>query len=251
MAGIKQIGGGGKPTFPRTNKPRKRRTQTKVAINQDEWLSKALNDRLQKIPRAGRGGKFYPSIVSSPCDRYVYLAFNGLMPPSPIAANVRRIFDCGDYLGYRFTKYFQEMGILIAEEQPTKLEDPPISGRYDFLIQHEVFGQTIVELKSINDKGFKALITDPKTDHYLQLQIYLNILNIEHGIVLYENKNDQQVKCFEVNKNAEVWEQLISKCYKIMNLKEVPSVCTGEKYCRCKEVPNGKAMDSIISSKES
>ena len=171
------------------------------------------------------------------------------MPPSPIAANVRRIFDCGDYLGYRFSKYFQEMGILLAEEQPTKLAEPPMSGRYDFLIQHEVYGRTIVELKSINDKWFKALITDPKMDHYLQLQIYLNILNIEHGIVLYENKNDQQVKCFDVSRNAEIWEQLIQKCYQIMKLTDIPSVCTGEKYCRCKEVPNGKAMDTAIGGK--
>jgi hypothetical protein len=173
------------------------------------------------------------------------------MPPSPIAANVRRIFDCGDYLGYRFSKYFKEMGMLVAEEQPTKFASPPISGRYDFLIQHEVYGQTIVELKSINDKGFKALITDPKTDHYLQLQIYLNILNIEHGIVLYENKNDQQIKCFDISKNVGVWEQLLNKCYNIMQLTAVPMACTGEKYCRCREVPNGKAMDSIISNNES
>lgn len=250
MAGIKQIGGRGKLTSPKT-KLKRRTTKANIATNQDAWLIKTLEDRLQKIPRPSKGGTFYPSIVSSPCDRYVYLAFNGLMPPSPIAANVRRIFDCGDYLGYRFSKYFKEMGMLVAEEQPTKFASPPISGRYDFLIQHEVYGQTIVELKSINDKGFKALITDPKTDHYLQLQIYLNILNIEHGIVLYENKNDQQIKCFDISKNVGVWEQLLNKCYNIMQLTAVPMACTGEKYCRCREVPNGKAMDSIISNNES
>ena len=249
MAGVKQIGRG--TVAPKTRKRRTTKPKISVAVNQDEWLVKTLDDRLQRKPRPSRGGTFYPSIVSSSCDRYVYLAFNGLMPPSPIAANVRRIFDCGDYLGYRFSKYFKEMGVLLEEEQPTKLEEPPISGRYDFLIQHEVFGRTIVELKSINDKGFKQLLIDPKTDHYLQLQIYLNILNIEHGIVLYENKNDQQVKCFQVTKNEEVWEQLIDKCYKIMKMTDLPKVCTGEKYCRCKEVPNGKAMDSIISNKES
>ncbi len=67
-------------------------------------------------------------------------------------------------------------------------------------------------------KVLKQLITEPKTDHYLQLQIYLNILNITKGIVLYENKNDQQVKCFEVNKNAEVWEQLLEKCDNIRRM---------------------------------
>ena len=113
-----------------------------------------------------------------------------------------------------------------------------------------MYGKTVVELKSINDKGFKALITDPKPDHYLQLQIYLNLLNLEHGIVLYENKNDQQVKCFEVTRNAEVWMQLLEKCERIRRMTTMPVVCTGEKYCRCKEVPNGKAMDSVISSQQ-
>ena len=246
MAGIKQIGGG--VSTPKSRKRRTTKPANPVAINQDAWLIKFINDGLVKQPYPSRGGTFYPSIVSSPCERYVYLAFNGLMPSSPIAANVRRIFDCGDYLGLRFTKYFQELGIYIDEEQPTKFDNPPISGRYDYLIQHEVYGKTIVELKSINDKGFKALITDPKSDHYLQIQIYLNIMNIEHGIVLYENKNDQQVKCFSVVKSEEVWRQLVNKCLKIMKMTSVPVACTGEKYCRCKEVPNGKEMDSTISS---
>ena len=173
MAGIKQIGGG--VPAPKSRKRRTTKPKSLVAVNQDEWLVKFIDTGLIKQPYPSRGGKFYPSIVSSPCERYVYLAFNGLMPSSPIAANVRRIFDCGDYLGLRFTKYFQELGIYIDEEQPTKCDNPPISGRYDYMIQHEVYGKTIVELKSINDKGFKALITDPKSDHYLQLQIYMNI----------------------------------------------------------------------------
>ena len=247
MAGVKQIGRG--TTVPKT---RKRRTTKpkQLVVNQDEWLVKTLEDRLQKQPYPSRGGKFYPSILSSPCDRYIYLAFFGLAVATPIPANVRRIFDCGDYLGYRFSKYFKDMGIWLAEEQSVFLHDPPIAGRYDFIIQHEVYGKTVVELKSINDKGFKALITDPKTDHYLQLKIYLNLLNLEHGIVLYENKNDQQVKCFEVTRNAEVWMQLLEKCERIRRMTTMPVVCTGEKYCRCKEVTNGKAMDSVISSQQ-
>ena len=147
--------------------------------------------------------------------------------------------------------YFKEMNIWVAEEQSVYLNDPPIAGRYDFLIQHEVYGKTVVELKSINDKGFKSLITDPKPDHYLQLQMYLNLLKLKHGIVLYENKNDQQVKCFEVIRNEEVWTQLLEKCERIRRMVRMPVMCTGEKYCRCKEVPNGKAMDSIISNNES
>ena len=246
MAGVKQIGRG--TAVPKTRKRRTTKPKISVAVNQDEWLVKTLDDRLQKQPYPSRGGKFYPSVLSSPCDRYVYLAFFGRTVATPISANVRRIFDCGDYLGYRFSKYFKDMGIWVAEEQSVSLNDPPIAGRYDFLIQHEVYGKTVVELKSINDRGFKQLITDPKPDHYLQLQIYLNLLDIQHGIVLYENKNDQQVKCFEVTRSLEVWAKLLERCERIRSMVSMPGMCTGEKYCRCKEVPNGKAMDSPISS---
>ena len=249
MAGVKQIGR--RTTVTTTRKRRTTKPTISVAVTQDEWLVKTLDDRLQKQPHPSRGGKFYPSVLSSPCDRYVYLAFYGMAATTPISANVRRIFDCGDYLGYRFSKYFKEMNIWVAEEQSVYLNDPPIAGRYDFLIQHEVYGKTVVELKSINDKGFKSLITDPKPDHYLQLQMYLNLLKLKHGIVLYENKNDQQVKCFEVIRNEEVWTQLLEKCERIRRMVRMPVMCTGEKYCRCKEVPNGKAMDSIISNNES
>jgi len=86
--------------------------------------------------------------------------------------------------------------VLISAEQPVKHSNPPISGRLDYLIRHEIYGQSIVELKSINDRGFKYLTTDPKNDHFLQLQIYLNLMGIDHGVVLYENKNDQQMKAF-------------------------------------------------------
>ena len=44
------------------------------------------------------------------------------------------------------------------------------------MLKHEEYGRVILELKSINDKGFKALIDTPKPEHLVQLQIYLNLM---------------------------------------------------------------------------
>ena len=62
---------------------------------------------------------------------------------------------------------------------------------------------------------------------------------MEHCVVLYENKNDKQVKACEGFQNTLVWDGLLDKCFRVMSMVDIPKVCTGEKYCRCREVKDG------------
>ena len=100
----------------------------------------------------------------------------------------------------------------------------------------------------------RALYHKPKVDHALQLQIYLQLMDKPYGIVLYENKNDQQLKAFEVLKNTTVWDALLDKCFRVMSMVDTPKVCTGEKYCRCREVKHGTQgsgkMESVDGSEQ-
>ena len=200
---------------------------------QDKWLLKTLDKHLTGEQRSSRVGVFYPSSLGSPCDRYLYNCYFGLVQEQVIDANTKRIFDCGDYLGYRYEKYFEKMGILVGTELSVKSEDPPISGRLDFLIKHEVNKIAVVELKSINQRGFKAL-SKPKDDHYQQIQLYLNLTGHEHGIVLYECKDDQKVKAFATIKDVQTWENIKERCHRIMQMTEQPKECTGLRYCPCR-----------------
>ena len=223
MAGIKQLG----------------RQRSELKIVQDRWLVKSFDQALRQEQRPARKGVFYPSALGSSCQRHLYNCYNGLVHTETISAVSRRIFDCGDYLGYRYEKYFEKMGILLGTELHITSELPPISGRLDFLINHEEKGATIVELKSINSKGFDDL-TKPKPEHTIQTQIYLNLSPHSYGIVLYENKNNQKIKAFGVDKDPEIWNTLIEKCVEIMNLTAQPEECTGEKYCPCKREKNAR-----------
>ena len=220
MAGIKQID----------------RDSALGGSGQDEWLLKALDTHLTGTFSANRPNVFYPSQLGNKCNRFLFLAYNGLLIPAPLPAKTQRIFDAGGSLEERMDKYFTDMGILEGREKVVKCELPPISGRADFLIRHGENGTIIIELKSINSNNFGRLKTSPKPEHELQIQIYLNLLNIENGVVLYENKNDQTLKAFKVTKSVPYWDKVVDRCLKIMGMVECPPKCTGNRWCPCKEV---------------
>jgi hypothetical protein len=226
MAGIKQLG---------------QKANITPRGKQDRWLLKSLDDHLTKKQSPPRQGVFFPSLVSNTCDRYVYMAYVGLLESSTIDGTLRRIFDTGGSLEDRINKYLTSMGILEGREISLKNETPPISGRMDFLIKHEKYGLTPIELKSINARGFENL-RQAKPDHILQLHTYMNLWNanrqltpVTHGIVLYENKNTQKLKAFVEELDDTIWSDILSRLFRIMNLTQIPEKCTGDKWCKCKE----------------
>ena len=230
MAGIKQINRTVAKVPKAARKPRVK--------NQDTWLLKHLEKNLTYTTKWTTKDVFYPSMLGNPCDRYLYLAYNGQLGDQVIGAKTARIFDHGGSLEIRMNKYFGRTGLFLAAEQSVRLNTPPISGRYDFLLKHEEYGRILLELKSINDKGFTALIDSPKAEHLLQLQIYLNLTGIENGVVLYENKNDQALKAFKVVRNEAMWNEVLERCMRIQAMVPLtmPTQCTGEFFCGCRKV---------------
>ena len=83
------------------------RRRNAVIEAQDKWLLKSFATHLKESQRPARQGVFYPSALGSTCDRYLYNCYHGLVKQEEISAVSRRIFDCGDYLGYRYEKYFE------------------------------------------------------------------------------------------------------------------------------------------------
>ena len=242
MAGIKQL-----------NNQVETKTRSRTS-NQDKWLLKMFEDTLGYQQNSSRVGVFYPSMLGNECDRYLYLAFRGKLPQQDIASTTQRIFDTGSSLEDRMTKYFEKMRILKGREISVKCDSPPISGRADFLLVHEEYTDVVLELKSINDKGFKNLYSKPKPEHAIQLQIYLQLMDKPYGIVLYENKNDQKLKAFKVKRSPKAWKALVDRCQMIQDAVEIPEACTGPSWCACrnyKEEEDGREVDTHESVRES
>ena len=209
-------------------------TTPQKIFSEETWLIKSLEESLGGPQRKNREGVFYPSMLGSYCMRLLYLAYNGLLPEQVIDDNLQRIFDNGNFLEERMATYFTKMDILLDREIEAKSDTPPISGRADFLLKHGDYEQIGLELKSINDRGFAALKNRPKREHTVQLQIYLHILELPYGVVLYENKNNQKLKAFGMLPDPDIWAQIVKKCNDVMLMMEPPSRCSGPQWCNCR-----------------
>lgn len=124
-----------------------------------------------------------------------------------VNAQLARILENGNSMHERYTRMFAEMGILVAAEIAVVNEDF-IHGRLDCLISDKKKNY-IVELKSCNMWTFNKL-KKPIHKDYLQIQYYMYYTNIKNGFVLYENKNDQSIKCYEVKLDKKLVEQINS-----------------------------------------
>jgi len=231
MAGIKQISGRGKP-----------RAKRKIPLpitNQDKWLLENLETHLTGENTPPRAGVFHPSQLGQKCDRLLYLGYNGHLTSYTIVPKLTRIFGCGSSLEDRVAKYFTDMGILKDRELPVKLDSPPLSGRIDFIIQHGEHGPMPVELKSINNLGFGKLTSAPKPEHLVQLQLYLSLWPVQYGTVLYENKDNQDLKAFLVEYDKDLIDSILDRCKRIMEMDTCPPTCGGDRWCSCKGVEIG------------
>ena len=223
MAGINQI------------RPVKTKTKKKSLYDEDSWLVNQIDNHLEGVMEAPRTGVFYPSALGNPCDRYLWLCYNGKMVSQTLPPNLERIFQNGSSLEDRVDKWLEEMNILGDREVSVKQDIPPISGRIDFLINHYKYGIHPIELKSINTSACYKL-KSPKPEHEIQLQIYLNIGDYNQGTVFYENKNDQKMKTFVIERDIEKWNEILNRCFKIQDMLARPTDCTGNSWCACKKV---------------
>ncbi len=131
------------------------------------------------------------------CPRAIFFKFKNA-PKKEIDANILRLFDHGDYIHKLI------MGSLLGSREihvvASEVRIPPqelISGRADAIISdgRELY---VLDIKSINSIAFKYL-KEPKRENVEQIQLYLHYFKIPKGILLYVNKDTQELKEFFVN----------------------------------------------------
>lgn len=226
-----------------------------IGLSHDSWLGPYIEDHLvrSREPRYDKGW-WHPSSLHTLCDRKLAFEYLGIKRKDhAIKGQTLRIFHNGTMMHRRWQSYFKSMGLLIKREVPFTIESPPIRGAADAKIKHPISGDSsIVELKSINTAGFSRL-EKPRDDHLGQLNTYLGGLDVEDGIVLYENKNDQSIKIFPVKFDKTRFEQLQFRLLKILRkiLKgHLPDVFNHE---GCQSCPflymcfsNGNSVDKAV-----
>ena len=133
------------------------------------------------------------------CVRALFFKFKNV-PRKEMEANILRLFDHGGYIHQLIMKpllSIREIHVVAAE-----VNIPPqelISGRADAIIS-DGKNLYVLDIKSMNSMIFNKL-TEPKEENIDQVQLYLHYFRIPKGILLYVNKDNQQLKDFIINYN--------------------------------------------------
>lgn len=158
-------------------------------------MLKEIIDQFYLKRQESRGQtRFYVSNAGK-CPRQVFFAMKNY-PKKSMEAQALRKMHHGDVVHSKLKNILYSLGIVKA----TEIEIPPqelVSGRADAIIGMNG-KEYVVELKSINSFGFEQL-DRPKDGDVKQLTLYMHYFNIAQGLLVYENKNTQEMKEFEVS----------------------------------------------------
>lgn len=183
--------------------------------------------------------RFYPSSIGR-CPRSVVYQMLGYIG-TPKTGEDLLVLENGTWFHHRMEKLFKDMGILVAEELSIRDLELKISGRTDAIIwdwDADVEAESanvqlyrppvgrektpklvydgpehlikLAEFKSIKASGFQKLKTKPKPEHVSQLQLYFHLTGLTKGLLYYENKDNQDIKVYEVERDDELIAQILA-----------------------------------------
>jgi hypothetical protein len=140
---------------------------------------------------------FHPSGLHE-CPRKVYDSYMGVKFHTGMDdPRLQRVADNGHDVHDRLQRCLKEAGLLIDAEVPVHDEKYQICGHCDGIIRARPGDERcddnlgILEIKSIHERGYRTLYK-PKPEHVGQVSLYMYLLGLNWGVLLYENKNDQR-----------------------------------------------------------
>jgi hypothetical protein len=176
---------------------------------EERMIIKVIDDYLQRRPRDEREIRcFHPSSLHRSARELYWHYLNGDSDQG-FGPRVLRIFDNGHAVHERLQGYLEEIGILKRSEVPVENEEYEIKGHTDGILEVGGF-EGVLEIKSMNSTQFYSCYA-PKADHLIQINVYMFCLGIPRGCLLYECKDDQELKEFYVKQDAQILDPILEK----------------------------------------
>lgn len=216
-----------------------------------KWLISAI-ESVQESTGSVREdpGFFHPSALSHPCDAHVAFQFLGAPSKQTISARLQRIFDLGNARDLALKRATKKAGVsLIQKEEDRKIIIPQyrIRGELDDWVMNPVTGRkAVVDYKTMNKDEFEALDA-VKPSHHIQVHPYMFAKETYEGLVLYENKNSQELRVHVADFDNGIWTEITHRLEMIIeglrkgyvNRKPIPndSQCPFYAICSHASIP--------------
>lgn len=173
---------------------------------------------------------------SGKCPRAVFFQFKKFPKKEDDPLFLRKMHQ-GDHVHMRTMGVLLSLGVVKAVEVEIPQQEI-INGRADAIlsINSEPY---VLEIKSVNNYKFNNL-SEPEEDHYKQIQLYMHYFKINKGIVLYENKDNQELKEFKIDYDPGLVEFVLYRMKELKkdiennNLPKIPEqIMSGPESWRC------------------
>jgi len=147
------------------------------------------------------------------CPRAVFFKFKNA-PREKMDPRILRIYERGEHLHRNIFNILYRLKIGVTTEVPIPNQEL-VAGRADAIlcINNENY---VLDIKSINSMVFKNL-REPKLENVYQIQLYLHYFRIKKGILLYIDKDQQDMKEFLVDYDPNLVQNILKE---FMILKE-------------------------------
>lgn len=207
----------------------------------EQVIKEKINNLYQ--PKVYRSPNIRASQIGHPCIRFLVLELLYPEKKSLPSLGLLKVFSLGSVYEKIIKDELENAGFQIIEQQRSFYDDKyHISGMIDFKL---VYDHTVYacEVKSMSDYMFNKInsIDDfyDKKYTYLQqypaqLQIYLYLSNLEHGLFFLKNKENNDTKIIKVDIDYKLVENLLNKAKKIWefaNTKTIPECCDNVNVC--------------------
>jgi len=160
-------------------------------------LVERLEEYFKREERVRVRDYFYVTEVAK-CPRQIFYSARGF-PRPPLDGQTARKLAVGDAAHQRIVQALYGMGIVVAAEASIP-PNPLFHGRADVIVSLD--GRNyVVEIKTVHPYNFEQMVAAPRRDHYLQLQLYLHYFDIPQGVILAENKANQELREFVVSRD--------------------------------------------------
>ena len=211
-----------------------------LAQRTGQWLISGVDDWLEANAEFRYDpGWFHPSSLSHQCDAFLAFAFMGTEAKGKPRARNRRILDNGTSRDEDWKRYLHESKIsvykhwggspkerkLASAERYIEIPHMRIRGECDDVVTNRITKElSVFEFKTMNTDEWDKLRA-PLPGHVTQVHPYMFAKGILQAIILYENKNNQDTKQYNIRFDGALWqgiEMRLTNIMELVKLKQLP-----------------------------
>ena len=209
---------------------------------------------------------FYASNLGLECPKRQWLTFINAFQDK-VSNRVKRLFDRGNREEQFIIGVLRSIGIEVIspyESEKTQFTveylNGHIRGKIDAIalkgVKEAAHKLHVLEFKTMNDSSFKDMqkngLEMSQPTHFVQIQAYMNAKDMDRGLYIAVNKNNDELYVERVKLNKTYMKDILNKAANIiLNKNSMPPALSNDKtffkckMCNASDVCHGEVMPEI------